>query len=100
MQVENATICAIICDRGDRYLSTGVYNEEAMLRDPQPCPAQEWPSAEARLEVAYPGPHYVLFTADVVDGMPWCGDCARALPAIRAAVRWSLTWMLLRGGLQ
>ncbi len=24
-QVENATIVAIICDRGDRYLSTGVY---------------------------------------------------------------------------
>lgn len=25
-QVENATIVAIICDRGDRYLSTGVYS--------------------------------------------------------------------------
>ena len=25
-QVENATIVAIICDRGDRYLSSGVYN--------------------------------------------------------------------------
>ena len=25
--VENATIIAIICDRGDRYLSTGVFNE-------------------------------------------------------------------------
>ncbi|MCB1179548.1 MAG: cysteine synthase CysM [Leptospiraceae bacterium] len=25
-KVENATIVAIICDRGDRYLSTGVYN--------------------------------------------------------------------------
>lgn len=24
-QVENATIVTIICDRGDRYLSTGVY---------------------------------------------------------------------------
>jgi cysteine synthase B len=24
-QVENATIVAIICDRGDRYLSTGVF---------------------------------------------------------------------------
>ena len=24
-EVENATIVAIICDRGDRYLSTGVY---------------------------------------------------------------------------
>lgn len=26
-QVENATIVAIICDRGDRYLSTGIYAE-------------------------------------------------------------------------
>ena len=25
-QVENAVIVAIICDRGDRYLSTGIYN--------------------------------------------------------------------------
>ena len=24
-QVENATIVAIVCDRGDRYLSTGVF---------------------------------------------------------------------------
>jgi cysteine synthase B len=27
-EVENATIIAIVCDRGDRYLSTGVYSEE------------------------------------------------------------------------
>ena len=26
-QVENAVIVAIICDRGDRYLSTGVFNK-------------------------------------------------------------------------
>ena len=25
-EVENATIVAIICDRGDRYLSTGVFD--------------------------------------------------------------------------
>jgi len=25
-QVQNATIVCIICDRGDRYLSTGVFN--------------------------------------------------------------------------
>lgn len=85
--MEDATICAIICDRGDRYLSTGVYDDEAMLQDPQPCPLQEWPSAEARLEVAHPGPHYVAFTADRVDGIPWCGDCARALPVMRSVVR-------------
>ncbi|MDA1370483.1 MAG: cysteine synthase CysM [Proteobacteria bacterium] len=28
MQLENATIVAIICDRGDRYLSTGVFSEQ------------------------------------------------------------------------
>ena len=28
-EVENATIVAIVCDRGDRYLSTGVFNEDA-----------------------------------------------------------------------
>jgi cysteine synthase B len=26
-EVENATIVSIICDRGDRYLSTGVYDD-------------------------------------------------------------------------
>ena len=26
--IENATIVAIICDRGDRYLSTGVYTAD------------------------------------------------------------------------
>ena len=26
-EVENATIVAIVCDRGDRYLSTGVYTD-------------------------------------------------------------------------
>jgi len=25
-EVENAVIVAIICDRGDRYLSTGIYD--------------------------------------------------------------------------
>ena len=28
-EVENAVMVAIICDRGDRYLSTGVYDEPA-----------------------------------------------------------------------
>ncbi|MNN68997.1 Cysteine synthase B [compost metagenome] len=26
-EVENATLVAIICDRGDRYLSTGIYED-------------------------------------------------------------------------
>ena len=28
-ELQNATIVAIVCDRGDRYLSTGIYNPEA-----------------------------------------------------------------------
>lgn len=28
-EVKNATLVAIICDRGDRYLSSGIYNEAA-----------------------------------------------------------------------
>ncbi len=27
-QVENAVIVAVICDRGDRYLSTGVFSDD------------------------------------------------------------------------
>ena len=27
-EIENATIVAIICDRGDRYLSTGVFSKD------------------------------------------------------------------------
>ena len=30
-ELENATIVAIICDRGDRYLSTGVFNSECRV---------------------------------------------------------------------
>lgn len=53
----------------------------------KPVQLQEWPAAEARLEGAYPGPHYVLFTASTNEqGVPWCPDCARALPAVRDLV--------------
>jgi hypothetical protein len=57
-----------------------------MASDPQPCGVDAWPSAAARLELAYPGPHFVVFTADVVDGVAWCGDCRRALPVLRGVV--------------
>ena len=32
-ELENATIVSIICDRGDRYLSTGVYSDQAANTD-------------------------------------------------------------------
>ncbi|KAK9812855.1 hypothetical protein WJX72_004741 [[Myrmecia] bisecta] len=86
-EVENATIVAIVCDRGDRYLSTGVFSEAAGATDPQPCTVEEYPSAVARL-ISYPEPRYVLFTADrdAETGVPWCPDCARCLQAVRDEV--------------
>jgi len=40
----NATIVFIVCDRGDRYLSTGVFNADANLRDEaQTAPAWQTP---------------------------------------------------------
>lgn len=36
-EVENATIVAIICDRGDRYLSTGVFAADAATGGPVPA---------------------------------------------------------------
>jgi hypothetical protein len=87
-QVDNAVIVAIVCDRGDRYLSTGCFSAKAAARDPQPCPYTELGSATSRMS-AYPGPHYVLFTSgtDEATGRPWCGDCDRALAGVREAVR-------------
>eukprot|EP01025_Chloroclados_australasicus_P067232 TRINITY_DN9297_c0_g1_i1.p2 TRINITY_DN9297_c0_g1~~TRINITY_DN9297_c0_g1_i1.p2 ORF type:complete len:455 (-),score=57.95 TRINITY_DN9297_c0_g1_i1:548-1912(-) len=87
-EVENATIVAIVCDRGDRYLSTGVFSAEASASDPKPCTLEEYGSAISRLEPAYPGPHYVLFTAslDPETQIPWCPDCARSLSIIRESV--------------
>ncbi|DBB17735.1 hypothetical protein WJX82_006524 [Trebouxia sp. C0006] len=86
-KLTNATIVAIICDRGDRYLSTGVFSEQAAQHDPQPCGVQDYPSAVARL-TTFPRPHYVLFTADRAKntGQPWCPDCTRALPGIQHQV--------------
>lgn len=62
-EVENAVIAVIICDRGDRYLSTGIFSAKAMEDDPQPCPAREYPSAVARLP-AFPAPRYVIFVGE------------------------------------
>ncbi|GBF89740.1 cysteine synthase B [Raphidocelis subcapitata] len=61
-ELEDAVIVAVVCDRGDRYLSTGVFDEAAGASDPAPAPAAEFHSALARLLHAHAGPHYVLFT--------------------------------------
>ena len=89
--MQNATICVIVCDRGDRYLSTGVFSQERAAADPRPASVDTWPSAVACLAAAHPAPHVVVFTADEDEsGVPWCGDCARALPPLRDAVRFPL----------
>lgn len=41
----------------------GVFSESVAATDPAPCSVAEFPSAAARL-VAFPEPHYILFTAD------------------------------------
>lgn len=45
-----------------------------------------YPTKLAELQKA-PGPHFVVFSADndPSTGLPWCPDCVRALPPIRAA---------------
>ncbi|KAJ3344301.1 hypothetical protein HDU93_000091 [Gonapodya sp. JEL0774] len=85
----NAVIVCIVCDRGDRYLSTGLFDHSASSSDPLPIPYQQLPSATARL-MAYPAPHYILFTASPdptrPDGLEWCPDVRRAAPAVRKLV--------------
>jgi len=61
-ELENAVIVAVVCDRGDRYLSTGVYGVSSGRGDPAPVPSAEFHSALARLLYGHDGPHYVLFT--------------------------------------
>lgn len=55
-----AVIAAIVCDRGDRYLSTGMFDESAGKDDPKPVGWKVWAGAASRL-VAYPGPRFVAF---------------------------------------
>lgn len=87
-RVQNAVIAVIICDRGDRYLSTGAFSEAAAAGDPAPCNVEEWPSAAARLPF-HPAPHYVWVSADydARTGQPWCPDCERSMQAAREVVR-------------
>jgi hypothetical protein len=61
-EIEDAVIVAVVCDRGDRYLSTGVFDASAGADDPAPVAAHEFHSALARLLYGHAAPHYVLFT--------------------------------------
>lgn len=87
-QVENATICVIICDRGDRYLSSGLFSQEAGALDPTPVDTETLDAGLARL-ISHPGPHYVFFNADPdaeKGGQAWCPDCARCESVVRDEV--------------
>ncbi|KAK3278900.1 hypothetical protein CYMTET_13193 [Cymbomonas tetramitiformis] len=82
-EVENATIVAIVCDRGDRYLSTGVFSAK---ESPAPTDPEGFWMAVTRL-MGLPN-LYVLFTSDLdpESGRAWCPDCARAEPAVERAL--------------
>lgn len=41
----------------------------------------------ARRLQALPAPRYVVFTSDPVNGVYWCPDCVRALPAIKRTMQ-------------
>ena len=91
--VDDAVIAVIVCDRGDRYLSSGLLSAEAGADDPAPVGVAEHLSALALLGTAHPGPHYVYVSSGRYPddhpehpNEPWCGDCRRSLPAARAAV--------------
>lgn len=36
--------------------------------------------------LAGPGPHFAIYSADLVDGQPWCPDCVRTLPAVKEGI--------------
>jgi hypothetical protein len=86
-EVDDAVIVAVVCDRGDRYLSTGVFNAAAGAEDPAPCHAAEFHSALARLLHGHAGPHYVLFTAGAgCEGGEGEAAAAAALKGVRGVV--------------
>jgi hypothetical protein len=93
-----AVIAAIVCDRGDRYLSTGMFDESASKLDPKPVSWRFWQGAAGRM-VAYPGPQFVVFVGagvppkgpdvaeDLKDGEWWDERSKEVIGAIREAVK-------------
>jgi hypothetical protein len=88
--VSNATIVVLACDRGDRYLSTGVFSAAAGAADPAPCPPAELASVVARVAAgAYGvGPHYLSFpavaAAAAADGFAAAAAAAENIAAAEA----------------
>jgi thiol-disulfide isomerase/thioredoxin len=73
--VKNAVIVSIVCDRGDRYLSTGVYKSDHLSK----IPAKPENLFDALRTVEGLKDTYVVYYSD------WCPDCL-AVPAIVRAL--------------
>mmetsp|Transcript_12729 Transcript_12729/g.46553 ORF Transcript_12729/g.46553 Transcript_12729/m.46553 type:complete len:517 (+) Transcript_12729:77-1627(+) len=86
-EVENAVICVIVCDRGDRYLSTGVFDMERLRAQPDRVDRATFWAAQQTLQ-GLPRP-VVLFVGSDEEGTgaSWCGDCRRAAPLIERLAR-------------
>lgn len=75
-EIDNATIVAIVCDRGDRYLSTGLFSTTHSHVPSEASPRDFW-SAAARL-TGLPTP-LIYFRGS------WCPDCQRCDGPIKRA---------------
>ena len=75
-QEPGSVIACIVCDRGDRYLSTGVFDPPPPVR--HSCYYKNLELTLSHHQESLPSdmPIFLLFTA------PWCPDCTTALPII------------------
>ena len=87
---EGRVVVCIVCDRGDRYLSTGVF-------DPPPPSHHScfYKHLDATLAAQRKGlpptrPLFVLLTA------PWCSDCSQVLPILNKSFAGDSRASLLR----
>ena len=102
-EVEGAVVVCIVCDRGDRYLSTGAFDAPADLpffgglaeadgafggaRVARTNVLGFYSSLASQLAAAG-GEALVLFAAgdDPATGASWCGDCRRVVPLLAEAL--------------
>ncbi|CAJ1364334.1 unnamed protein product [Effrenium voratum] len=86
-------VVCIVCDRGDRYLSTGVFDPVPPLHHSCSAASLDATLAHVRRTASRTSPAtrlFVLFTA------PWCPDCQTALPVVDGAFGDSAGAALLR----
>lgn len=75
-QEPGSVIACIVCDRGDRYLSTGVFDPPPPVRHSCYYKNLELTLSHHQESLPHDMPIFLLFTA------PWCPDCTTALPII------------------